>query len=166
MSTCFAIDQIHIGFLQVGETHLWFKLRLRLKFLSKWLNFELTTKKVYHNFFIKFNDSLNLLAPFSRKIFTFISASIGSIVTYCWVLPLVKISAQLSKSPCICITNLVFGFSWYQRLNFFFAESAYEKKLNLYFLNSGKCLLLPWQPHQMQAFYWTIIADARFSNVI
>jgi hypothetical protein len=67
----------------------------------------MTTKKstvvflIY--FFIKFSGSQTFfekrLDRFSRKISTF--AIIGSIVTYCGVLPLVKISAQLSKSSCI-----------------------------------------------------------------
>jgi hypothetical protein len=42
-----------------------------------------------------------LFAPFSRKISTFVYGIIGAIVTYCGVLPLVKIFVQLSKSPCI-----------------------------------------------------------------
>jgi hypothetical protein len=72
----FAIDQNYIDFLQVGESHLWFKLRLRLRFLSKWINFELNNKKVYYDFFIKFSVSQTffekLLVPFSRKISTFV----------------------------------------------------------------------------------------------
>jgi hypothetical protein len=63
----------------------------------------MTTKKVYYDFFpqffIKFSGSQTFfLAPFSRKISTFVLyCIIGSIVTFCGV----KISAQLSKSPCI-----------------------------------------------------------------
>jgi hypothetical protein len=79
MSTGFAIDKTISVFSR----------------LSKWLNFELNElNRVI--FSIKFSGSQTflekLLAPFSPKI-------IGSIASYGGVLPLVKISAQLSKPP-------------------------------------------------------------------
>jgi hypothetical protein len=42
-----------------------------------------------------------VIALFSRKISTFVYGIIGSIDTFCGVLSLVKISAQLLKSPSI-----------------------------------------------------------------
>jgi hypothetical protein len=61
-----------------------------------------------HFFYIKFSGSQTffekLLAPFSRKISTFLY--FGSIITYyCGVkLNVVKISAQLLKSPVFIVT--------------------------------------------------------------
>jgi hypothetical protein len=116
MSTGFAVDQSHIGFLQVGERHLWFKLRLRLMFLSNWLNFELYDNKksvcIMIFFLTDFFHKIQWLPNFFRKTFTPLFSKNFYICirhywlnyyTFCGVLPQVKISAQPLKSPCTLI---------------------------------------------------------------